>query len=207
MEAFEHWRNALGALSVALAIVAAVAYLHQTLRGEVRPHPLSWVVFGVLSGVGYWVQRDEGADQGSWALLAMTVICFLFAIASLALGERRFSVWEWAFVVASAAAFVLYMFTKDANVAAGLITLIDVLGYGPTFVRGWSYPRKDSVASFALNAAKFIPSLMAMHPNTFATAFYPAALLVMNTSVAIMLLLRRQVVGPRSAPRRRRGSR
>jgi hypothetical protein len=148
VEAPEHWRDALGMLSVALAIAAAI-YVYQTLRGMVRPHPLTWFVFGVLSGVGYWIQRDEGAAQGSWALLAMTVICFLFVPAS-ARGERSFSRQGWAFVAASAATFILYLFTREPNLAAALITLIDALGYGPTFVRGWSQPQKDSVASFAL---------------------------------------------------------
>jgi hypothetical protein len=192
VEAPEHWRDALGMLSVALAIAGAAIYVYQTLRGEVRPHPLSWLVFGVLSGVGYWVQRDEGAAQGSWALLAMTVICFLFVAASVARGERSFSRQEWAFVAASAATFILYLFTREPNLVAALITLIDALGYGPTFVRGWSQPQKDSVASFALNAVKFVPSLMAMDPITFATSFYPAALLVLNTAVSAMLVMRRR---------------
>jgi hypothetical protein len=201
VEAPEHWRDALGMLSVALAIAAAVIYVYQTLRGGVRPHPLSWFVFGVLSGVGYWVQRDEGAAQGSWALLAMTVICFLFVAASVARGERSFSRQEWAFVAASAATFILYLFTREPNLVAALITLIDALGYGPTFVRGWSQPQKDSVASFALNAVKFVPSLIAMDPITFATSFYPAALLVLNTAVSIMLVLRRRALdGSKPAP-------
>ena len=85
------WRDALGFLSVALAILAAIIYIAQTLRGEVRPHPLSWFLFGILSLTGYLVQRDEGARQGSWTLMAMTVICFLFVAASVARGERSFS--------------------------------------------------------------------------------------------------------------------
>jgi hypothetical protein len=68
-------RDALGILSVALAVLAAVIYIAQTLRGDVRPHPLSWFLFGVLSLTGYLVQPDQGARQGSWTLLAMTVIC------------------------------------------------------------------------------------------------------------------------------------
>jgi hypothetical protein len=186
------WRNALGILSVALAVLAAVIYIAQTLRGDVRPHPLSWFLFGVLSLTGYLVQRDEGARQGSWTLLAMTVICFLFVAVSVARGERSFSRTEWAFVVAAGAVFALYMFTRDANVAAGLTTAIDALGYGPTFTRGWSFPRKDSVTSFAINGAKFVPSLMAMDPISFATSSYPATLMVLNTAVAIMLLMRRR---------------
>ena len=189
------WRDALGLLSVALAVLAAVIYIAQTLRGEVRPHPLSWFLFGVLSLTGYWVQRDQGARQGSWTLLAMTLICFLFVAAvSVARGERSFSRAEWAFVAAAGAVFALYMFTRDANIAAALTTAIDALGYGPTFTRGWSYPRKDSVTSFAINGAKFVPSLMAMDPISFATSFYPATLLVLNTAVAIMLLMRRRAL-------------
>jgi hypothetical protein len=194
MQVLEDWRDVLGILSVALAIIAAIIYVFQTLRGDVRPHPLSWFLFGILSATGYWVQRDQGAHQGSWTLLAMTIICFVFVAASVARGERSFSRQEWSFAVAGGAVFVLYLFTREPNVAAALTTIVDALGYAPTFVRGWSHPRKDSVTSFALNGVKFVPSLMAMDPISFATSFYPATLLVLNTAVSTTLLLRRRVV-------------
>jgi hypothetical protein len=194
MQVLEDWRDALGILSVALAIIAAIIYVFQTLRGDVRPHPLSWFLFGILSATGYWVQRDQGAHQGSWTLLAMTIICFVFVAASVARGERSFSRQEWSFAVAGGAIFVLYLFTREPNVATALTTIVDALGYGPTFIRGWSHPRKDSVTSFALNGVKFVPSLMAMDPISFATSFYPATLLVLNTAVSTTLLLRRRVV-------------
>ena len=94
--------------------------------------------------------------------------------------------------------FIVYLFTRQSNVAAALTTLVDALGYGPTFVRGWSQPKKDSVASFALNGIKFVPSLMAMDPISFATSFYPATLLVLNAAVAIMLVMRRRALDGRS---------
>ncbi len=198
MQVMDDWRDALGLLSVALAILAAIIYIAQTLRGEVRPHPLSWFLFGILSLTGYLVQRDEGARQGSWTLMAMTVICFLFVAASVARGERSFSRREWAFAVAGGAVFGVYLFTRQSNVAAALTTLVDALGYGPTFVRGWSQPKKDSVASFALNGIKFVPSLMAMDPLSFATSFYPATLLVLNAAVAIIVVMRRRALDGRS---------
>jgi hypothetical protein len=61
-------------------------------------------------------------------------------------------------------------------------------------LRGWSQPQKDSVTSFALNGVKFIPSLMAMDPISFATSFYPATLLILNTAVSIMLVARRRAL-------------
>jgi hypothetical protein len=73
-----------------LAVRAAVIYIAQTARGEVPPHPLSWFLFGLLSLTGYLVQRDEGARQGSWTLLAMTLTCFLFVAASVARASEAF---------------------------------------------------------------------------------------------------------------------
>jgi hypothetical protein len=192
MQGVEDWRDALGILSRIMAILAAVIYVFQTLRVEVRPRPLSWFLFGILSATGYWVQRDQGAHQGSWTLLAMTIICFIFVAVSVARGERSFSRQEWAFAVAGGAVFVVYLFSREANIAAAMTTVVDALGYGPTFIRGWTHPKKDSVTSFALNGAKFVPSLMAMDPISFATSFYPATLLVLNAAVSIMLVTRRE---------------
>jgi peptidoglycan/LPS O-acetylase OafA/YrhL len=114
------WRDALGLLSVTIAIVAAIVYLMQTLRSEVRPHPLSWFLFGILCATGYWVQRDQGARQGSWTLLAMTIICFLFVAVSVARGERSFSRQEWAFVVAGGAVFIVYLFSPGKQTSRPL---------------------------------------------------------------------------------------
>jgi hypothetical protein len=198
-----NWRDTLGMLSVGLALIAAAVYVWQTISGQVRPHPLSWFLFGVLSATGYWVQRDQGARAGSWTLLAMIAICFLLAGLSVARGERNFSKKEWAFLVAGCLVFLLYLFTKEPNAAALLTTVVDALGYGPTFTRGWSHPRKDSATSFALNGVKFAPSLAAMEPVTFATCVYPATLLVLNIAVSIMLALRRRALRQAGgAPRR-----
>jgi peptidoglycan/LPS O-acetylase OafA/YrhL len=157
MQGLEDWRDALGILSVVMAILAAVVYVFQTLRGEVRPHPLSWFLFGILSATGYWVQRDQGANQGSWTLLAMTIICFIFVAVSVARGERSFSRQEWAFAVAGGAVFVVYLFTREANIAAALTTVVDALGYGPTFIRGWTHPKKDSVTSSRSTVPNLFP--------------------------------------------------
>ena len=58
------WRDALGLLW-SRSRFAAIMYIAQTLRGEVRQHPLSWFLFGILSLTGFLVQRDEGARQGA----------------------------------------------------------------------------------------------------------------------------------------------
>jgi hypothetical protein len=52
---------------------------------------------------------------------------------------------------------------------------------------------------------KFVPSLIAMDPISFAASFYPGTVLVFNIAVAIMLLMRRRALAKGWRPTRRQG--
>jgi hypothetical protein len=192
MTAMWTWQDWMGALSVLMALVAFAIYVWQTVAGEVRPHPLSFLLFGILSAIGYWVQRVENAGAGSWTLAAMTAVCFSLAILSVIRGERHFSRNEWAFLVVGFGVLAIYLVTQAPVLATLLITLVDALGYGPTFVRGWHHPDRDSVTSYALNGVKFVPSLLAMQSVSVSTCFYPATILALNLGVVLVLVLRRR---------------
>jgi hypothetical protein len=185
------FKEMMGALSVLIALVAYSIYGWQTIKGETRPHPLSWVIFGILTGTGFWIQLDEGAGAGSWVMGVTAAICFMLAAMSVWKGERIFPWYEWAFLIAAGIVFVFYIWTKEPTVSAILATLVDVLGYGPTLTKAWSRPSTDSVTSFSLNSLKFIPSLFAMESVSIATCVYPSTLIVVNGAVAILLLWRR----------------
>jgi hypothetical protein len=72
-------------------------YVWKSLRGEARPHPLSWLIFGVLTGTGYLVPLDQKAGPGSWVMAITTIVCFLLSLMSFWRGERTFPWYEWRF--------------------------------------------------------------------------------------------------------------
>jgi hypothetical protein len=188
-------KDFLGALSVVIALIAYGIYAWQTVRGEIRPHPLSWLIFGTLTATGFWIQRDQGAGPGSWVMGATAAICFFLCILSVVKGERQFPRREWGFLFAAAIVFLFYLWTREPTVSAILATVIDVLGYGPTISKANERPYSDSVTSFALNSVKFIPSLFAMGSFSIATMIYPSTLIVVNAAVAGLLLWRRKQLG------------
>ena len=132
------WNQSMGLLSVLLALLAFGIYGWQTIIGKTRPHPLSWLLFGVLSGTGYLIQKDQRAGAGSWTLLTMTIFCLVLSGLSILKGERRFPWQEWAFLGASLGVFVFYLLEKEPTTAAILATAVDSLAFGPTFNRGWT---------------------------------------------------------------------
>jgi hypothetical protein len=71
------FKDIMGALAVLIAVAAYSIYVWQSFCGETRPHPLSWLIFGILTGTGYLVQLDERPDPaaGSWRSRRSSACC------------------------------------------------------------------------------------------------------------------------------------
>jgi hypothetical protein len=205
----------MGALAVAMAVVAYALYVWKSLRGEARPHPLSWLIFGVLGGTGYLVQLDQAAGPGSWVTGITAVVCLLLCVMSFWRGERAFPWYEWAFLVAAAIIFLFYLWSRRPDIlhtglseasraflarhapaiSATLASIVSVIGFGPTVTKAWARPRSDSASTFLLNGLKFVPALAAMDSISVATCVFPVTLVIANLAVALLIHGRRLSAG------------
>src|SRR5262249_37953738 len=104
------------------------------------------------------------------------IICFLFVVVSVARGERNSSRPEWSFAIAGTAVFILYLFTGEADVEAGLTTLVDArLSSAPSGSTGasamfWtprtsSSPRRTSSKGLYAALAGLVGSNMKTRPT------------------------------------------
>lgn len=183
----------LGALSVLIGAVAYTIYITQTLRkGGVQPHPFSWLLWGLVTLVAYLVQRESGGAAGSWVTGFTSFVCFVIAGATLFKHRWRFTWPDWVSMGTGLLVLSFYIFARNATWSAIFATATDVVGYIPTFKKGWTEPFRDSVTSFSLNSLKFVPALFALRAYSIATYLYPATLIVVNGCVAAVLLIRRR---------------
>jgi hypothetical protein len=185
------FKDFMGGLAVVITLVAYGIYVWQTLRGEARPHPLSWLIFGILTGTAYLVQLDEAAGPGSWVMGITAVVCLLLCLMSFWRGERTFPWYEWAFLFAAAIIFIFYLWSREPTISAVLAAVVSVLGFGPTVTKAWPRPHSDSITTFALNSIKFVPAFFAMDNLSLATCVMPAALVLANAAVALIIYARR----------------
>jgi hypothetical protein len=186
----------LGAASIAIAIVAYGVYLWQASRaGNIQPHPFSWLLWGLVTGIAYIVQASTGGGAGSWVTGLTAVACILIGSFSLIRHQWQFSVFDWLSLGAGLLLLAYYLLARNLVLSAILATAMDVVGYGPTVRKGWAKPYNDSASSFALNSAKFILAICALKSYSVTTWLYPATLVLVNGSVALMLVLRRRRLG------------
>jgi hypothetical protein len=187
-------KDLMGALSVAIALVSYALYIWKTFRAHARPHPLSWLIFGVLSGTGFLTQFDQGAGAGSWVMGVTAAVCLMLTLIGLWQGERSFPWYEWAFLAAAAIVFAFYLVSRQPALSAILASIVNVLGFGPTLTKAWARPHSDSSSTFMLNGLKFVPSLLAMDSVSISTCVMPASLVVTNLAVALIIVRRRKEV-------------
>ena len=186
------FKDLMGALSVAIALFSYGLYVWKTFRAHARPHPLSWLIFGVLSATGFLIQLDQSAGAGSWVMGVTAAVCFKLCLIGFWQGERTFPWYEWAFLAAAAIVFAFYLWSQQPAASAILASIVNVLGFGPTLTKAWSRPHSDSASTFMLNGLKFVPSLFAMDSVTVATCVLPASLVLTNLAVALVIFARRQ---------------
>jgi hypothetical protein len=208
------FKDLMGALAVIIAVVAYALYVWKSVRGDARPHPLSWLIFGVLTTTAYLVQRDQAAGAGAWVMAVTAATCFLLCAMGVVRGERRFPWYEWAFLVAATIVFVFYLWSRNPAsldivtnsawrealyrqapaISSSLAAFVSVLGFGPTITKSWSRPYSDSASTFLFNAVKFLPALIATDNISIATCVFPVALILANAGTALVIALRRRSV-------------
>jgi len=182
----------LGYLASVIALIAYTLYIRNILINRTKPHAFSWLLWGLLTGIVFIAQTLEGGGAGAWVTGVSSIACFIIGILAFSKDTRGFLLFDWVFLGAALLALSFWFFVKDITTSVIIVTLVDVLGYASTLRKGWHKPGQDMVTSFGLNSIKFIFAVLALQSYSIATWLYPVAMVIMNASVAIMLLLRRR---------------
>lgn len=180
-----------GLLSVAAMIAARLTYFRSIWQGKTRPHAFSWLIWGVISSIGFAAQFAEGAGAGSWARGFGAFTCFLLVGISLFRGEKNITRADWITLVVALSAIPLWILTKTPLWSVILVCAIDTIGYLPTIRKSWTKPQSESALSYSLGSLGALLTLLAIENYTMATWLYPAVLVASNGAMALFLLKRR----------------
>lgn len=185
-------------LSAVAAIVCSfyghAIYIIDTCRGKTRPHLFTWLVWSIVMGVAAAVAFVNGAFASAVVLGLSCLKSSVISVLALWRGEKRITSGDWAMFLAALSIIPIWALTKEPLIAALLATLIDVLGYGPTFRKAWLKPLEENLKSFSFGIIEAALSFLSVTPVMLVTILYPFAILGMNVALVLMLVLRRRVL-------------
>ncbi|MBI3441095.1 MAG: hypothetical protein HY052_04730 [Proteobacteria bacterium] len=181
-------------LAILMMICSRANYFNSIFLNKTHPHAFSWLIWGVISSIGFAAQVAEGAGVGSWARGFSATTCFILVIISMFKGERTIKRSDWVTLAVALSAIPLWIVTKTPVWSVILVCIIDTLGYFPTVRKSWTKPQEEAARSYIFSGLGAFFSILAMEQYTVSTWLYPAVLTFTNNAMAAFLLLRRKAV-------------
>lgn len=170
-------KEVLSAVAVALTLIAFLPYIRSILRDEIKPHVFSWIIWGSTTFVVFLAQLQDGAGVGAWPIGISGGITILVAL--LAYWKRAditITKTDWLFFAAALSSLPLWYATSNSLWAVVILTIVDVLGFGPTFRKSYSLPHSESLLFFGLFAARNLIVIAALENYSITTVLFPAVI-------------------------------
>lgn len=189
------YREVLSAIAVMMTVATFYPYVRGILRGNVRPHMFSWVIWGCTTLLVFLAQLQAGAGVGAWSVGVSAA--FTLGIAGLAWRQRadlHITKVDWAFLVAATSSLPMWYFTADPTVAVVVLTVVILLGYGPTLRKIHHQPRSESITFFALFVLRNVLVVMSMEQWSLATLLFPCAVSSAGLTVIALIVTRRRAL-------------
>lgn len=182
----------LSVIATTISVLAIFPYVASTLRGAIRPHVMSWTIWGITTSIVFWAQREAGGGVGAWPIGFSAVVSFLIAIAAFTKrSDVHITRTDWLFFLSALAAIPLWYATSSPLLAVLLVTAVDVLGFGPTLRKAYDVPHSESLLFFSMIVVRNLLVLMALESYSLTTILFPAAIGSMAAVVITLVVLRR----------------
>ncbi|PHS72188.1 MAG: hypothetical protein COB22_05675 [Cycloclasticus sp.] len=72
-------KEILSSVAIALTFYAFFPYIRSILKGEVKPHVFSWVIWGTTTLIVFFAQLAGGAGVGAWPIGISSLITIYVA--------------------------------------------------------------------------------------------------------------------------------
>ncbi|MBN8549007.1 MAG: hypothetical protein J0M12_06810 [Deltaproteobacteria bacterium] len=189
----------LGSVAALIAVAAYIPYFRDIFLGKTKPHAFSWLIWALLCGIGFAGQLADQGGAGSWITGLTSVACFAVFVLALFRGERDVTRGDWCCLFFSLAAIPLWILTESPLWSMILITIIDTVGFIPTFRKSYYKPEQETAVTYTLSSVKFLLAIVALNNYSIVTVLYPASLVLINGAFVVMVYVRRAMLCRSSA--------
>ena len=186
-----NYKEIFAIISVIIGLVSFVPYLRDIFLKKTTPHMYSWLVWSILQTIGVVAMIVGHAGFGAVGLAAGGAVSISVFLLSFKYGTKNITKFDTVCLIGAFVTTVIYLLQKDPLVAVILITVIDFIGFWPTYRKGYEEPRSETGTLYFLSAISNGFALVAIANYSFVTTLYVGSLVVTNLIIVTILLFRR----------------
>ena len=189
------YKELLSAIAIALTFIAFYPYIRSIVQDKTKPHVFSWVIWATVTFVVFLAQLSDNAGAGAWPIGLSGIITICVAVlAYLKKSDSTITRTDWLFLIAALSSLPFWYLTSDPLWAVVILTSVDILGFGPTIRKAYTYPFEEQLTFFVLIAVRNILSIMALEHYSLTTILFPAITGLACILFIIMVMNRRRVL-------------
>jgi len=189
------YKEILSIISIALTFIAFFPYIRSIVLGETKPHVFSWIIWGSTTFVVFLAQLEDNGGVGAWPIGVSGVITlFIAALSYFKRADISITKTDWLFFIATMSALPFWYFTSNPLWAVIILTVVDILGFGPTVRKSYQQPYSESLLFFALFSARNFIVILALENYSVTTVLFPAAVGLACGALIFMLIHRRKIL-------------
>jgi hypothetical protein len=173
----------LAIIAAVLAIAGNIPYLYDMVKGRVRPHPYSWLIWSIVSGTVLVGQITKGAGWGIIPFSASEMFTFIIFIFSLRYGFKKIPKRDTYFLVAAPLGLIPWIITHDPTWSVVIMVTIDVIAFIPTIKKAKLAPQSETPTLYTTNVLRHILTLFTLSSYNIATTFHSIMMIITNTTM------------------------
>jgi hypothetical protein len=181
----------LGIIAALLAAGSAYLYIRDIFRGNTKPHIYTWLIWAIVTVIGFLGQWVSGGGAGSWATgvtAIYTVVVFLLA---LRYGTTDITTFDKVCLALALISIAPWLLTRNILWSVILATFTDVVGFLPTIRKTWNASRSESLGSMYFDATKHALSIVSLQTYSLTTWLYPAGVLAAKIIIIVEIIFLR----------------
>ncbi|MEM7494532.1 MAG: hypothetical protein AAF296_14220, partial [Pseudomonadota bacterium] len=187
-------KQLLGVIALVLTFVAFYPYIRDILRDKIKPHVFSWGIWGVGTLIVSVAQWLDGGGAGAWVIgISGLITCSVAVLSWVKATDTSIVAMDWVFLILASSALPLWFFTESALSAVIILTIVDLLGFGPSVRKAYSLPHEENASFFAIGALRNVFVVLALENYSWTTALFPAAIGIACAIFVALILMRRTI--------------
>jgi hypothetical protein len=182
----------LSGIAIVLTFMAFTPYIYSIIKGKTKPHLFSWIIWSMTTFVVFFAQLEGGSGIGAWPTGVSGVITI--GIAYLAYAHRTditITKADWLLLISALSSLPFWYFTADPLSAVIILTIVDVLGFGPTLRKVYVDPLSEPLLFYSLFFVSNLMIIMALEHYSVTTVLFPAVIAALCFLLVLMVMWRR----------------
>lgn len=180
-----------GIIAACLVALAYIPYITKIIKGSVKPHPFTWLIWTITATSIFFLQLSSGSGAGTYGTATMAVFACTVFILSARHGMPKVKYIDAICLIIALLGIAVWLVVQEPVISIVLLLGVELIGFIPTLRKAWSKPYEDSAALWALTGTRQTMSLFAVQHYNIVTVLNPAVWMTVGFAFFIFLLVRR----------------